>query len=116
YYSPEHVVESAIRPQSDLYCVGLLLFEMLSGEKAVKASKHRDEIVNAMKNIDFSAIRVEDKKTQAQLRSFLKKALSFKTIWRYRNAEAMILDIYKILKRHDIRYSRYAIRQFLADN
>jgi hypothetical protein len=27
----------------------------------------------------------------------------------------MIVDVYKILKRFDIRYSRYAIRQFLAD-
>ena len=32
YYSPEHVVEAAIVPQSDLYCVALLLFEMISGE------------------------------------------------------------------------------------
>lgn len=115
YYSPEHVVEAAIVPQSDLYCVALLLFEMICGEKAVKASKNRDEIQASMKDIDFSAVRCDDKKMQAGLRSFLKKALKYKPGSRYQNAESMIMDLYRILKRYDIRYSRYAIRQFLAD-
>jgi serine/threonine protein kinase len=115
YYSPEHVVESSITPQSDLYCVGLLLFEMVTGEKAVKASKKRDEILSSMKDIDFSAIRCDDRRMQSMLRSLLKKALKYKLGSRYKNAESMIVDVYKILKRFDIRYSRYAIRQFLAD-
>ncbi len=75
YYSPEHVVESSITPQSDLYCVGLLLFEMVTGEKAVKASKKREEILSSMKNIDFSAIRCDDRRMQSMLRNLLKKAL-----------------------------------------
>lgn len=116
YYSPEHVVESAIMNQSDLYCVGLLLYEMISGEKAAKASKNRSEILAAMKSIDFDVIQSDDKKLQGLVRDFLKKSLRFNRFLRYRNAESMILDIYKILKRYDIRYSRYAIRQFLADN
>jgi serine/threonine protein kinase len=115
YYSPEHVAESSISPQSDLYCVGLLLFEMVTGEKAVKASKKREEILYSMKNIDFSAIRCDDRRMQSMLRNFLKKALKFKMGGRYKNAESMIVDVYKILKRFEIRYSRYAIRQYLAD-
>jgi len=116
YYSPEHIAETSIIPQSDLYCVGLLLFEMISGEKAVKASKDRNEIVQAMKNIDFNAIQSEDKKMQQLIRAMAKSALRFNPMWRYRNAESMIMDTYKILKKFDIRYSRYAIRQFLADH
>ncbi|MFY7929463.1 MAG: serine/threonine protein kinase [Oligoflexus sp.] len=115
YYSPEHVVEAAIVPQSDLYCVGLLLFEMMTGEKAVKASKKREEILAAMKDIDFSAVRCDDRKMQSLVKAFLKKALKYRSGSRYVNAESMIVDIYKILKRYNIRYSRYAIRQFLAD-
>ena len=116
YYSPEHVMESSIIPQSDLYCVGLLLFEMVSGEKAVQASKNRQEIMTLMKNIDFNAIRSDDRRLQAQLRSFLKKTLNYKVGSRIKNAESMIVEIYKILKRYEIRYSRYAIRQYLADS
>ncbi len=115
YYSPEHIVEAGVVAQSDLYCVGLLLFEMLTGEKAVKPSKKRDEIVASMKDIDFSAIISDDRKLQNALRSFLKKALRFRSGSRFHNAESMILEIYKILKKYNIRYSRYAIRQYLAD-
>ena len=96
YYSPEHVVEAAIVPQSDLYCVALLLFEMISGEKAVKASKHRDEILASMKDIDFGALRCDDRKMQSSVRSFLKKCLKFKPGSRYQNAESMIIEIYRI--------------------
>ncbi|MBC7659231.1 MAG: serine/threonine protein kinase [Chitinophagaceae bacterium] len=116
YYSPEHIAETSIINQSDLYCVGLLIFEMISGEKAVKASKDRAEIVQAMKNIDYGAILSDDPKMQSMLRSLSKGSLRFNPLWRYRTAESMIFEIYKILKRFDIRYSRYAIRQFLADS
>jgi serine/threonine protein kinase len=116
YYSPEHVAESPITAQSDLYCLGILLYEMLTGEKAVKPSKNRQEIIDAMKNIDFSLIQCEDRRLQSMLRSFLKKALKFRLRSRYSTAEEMIVDTYKILQRYQIRYSRYAIRQFLSDN
>jgi serine/threonine protein kinase len=116
YYSPEHIAETSIINQSDLYCIGLLIFEMISGEKAVKASKDREEIVQSMKNIDFNAVQADDKKMQQMLKSLAKSSLRFNPMWRYRNAESMIFDIYKILKKFDIRYSRYAIRQFLADH
>ncbi len=115
YYSPEHIAEAGVVPQSDLYCVGLLLFEMLTGEKAVKASKKRDEIMSSMKDIDFSAVLCDDRRLQSSLRSFLKKALNYRVSGRCQNAETMIMDIYRILKRYNIRYSRYAIRQYLAD-
>ncbi len=115
YYSPEHVVEAAIAPQSDLYCVGLLLFEMISGEKAVKASKKREEIMTSMKDIDFNLVRSADKRMQSMLRDFLRTALKYRPGNRYPNAESMIVDIYEILKLYGIRYSRYSIRQFLAD-
>ncbi len=116
YYSPEHIAETSIINQSDLYCIGLLIFEMITGEKAVKASKDREEIIQSMKNIDFSAVQTDDKKMQAMIKSLTKNALRFKPLFRYRNAESMIFDIYKILKKFDIRYSRYAIRQFLSDH
>jgi serine/threonine protein kinase len=32
YASPEQIRSEAVRPQSDIYCLGVLLFEMLSGQ------------------------------------------------------------------------------------
>lgn len=69
-----------------------------------------------MKDIDFSAINYDDRRLQSSLRSFLKKALKFKIRSRYVSAEAMIMDLYKILRRYNIRYARYAIKQYLASH
>ncbi len=115
YYSPEHISDSPIVPQSDLYCVGLLLYEMLTGKKAVPAGKSRHEIMAAMKDIDFSRIVCSDKKMESLLRSLLKKTLKVNPTWRIKSAERMLLEVFKILRRYKIRYARYAIHQFLMD-
>ncbi|MFW7379489.1 MAG: serine/threonine protein kinase [Oligoflexus sp.] len=115
YYSPEHVTDAAIQTQSDLYCVGLLLFEMIAGEKAVKATKHREEILPAMRSIDFSKIRCSERRLQSLIRSLLKKSLAFRINKRFQSAEIMVYEIFKILKKYEIRYARHAIHQFLGE-
>lgn len=116
YYSPEHISESRIIPQSDLYCVGLLLYEMLTGKKAVPASRNRKEILHYMKRVDYKAVVSSERKLQKGLRKLLKKALKINPNRRLETAEAMVFEIYKILRQYNIRYARYAIWQFLADH
>ena len=115
YYSPEHITDAGIEARSDIYCVGLLLYEMLTGKKAVKASKNRDEVLDSMKDIDFDAVICGERRLQSLIRSFLKKALQFKINKRYKNTERAIFEIYKIMKKYEIRYARYAIQQFLSE-
>ncbi|MGE0172015.1 MAG: serine/threonine protein kinase [Oligoflexales bacterium] len=115
FYSPEHVGDTAIVPQSDLYCVALLIYQMMTGTKAVPASKNRKEILSFMKKINFSRISCSDIKLQFLMRRFLKKALKQKSSRRFTTAEEMLIAIYKILRSYDIRYTRYAIHQFLSD-
>lgn len=115
FYSPEHISDASIVPQSDIYCVGLLLFEMISGKKAIPVSKNRHEVYQKMKEIDYSPIACTDKKLQSMITKLLKRTLHVNPNRRIKNAEQMIMEIFKILKKHDIRYARYAIRQFLSD-
>ena len=115
YYSPEHITESSIRPNSDIYCIGLLLYEMLTGEKAVLASKKQEDVLASMKKIQFSKIKLSERGLQRQIRSICKKALSFHSLWRTPNAEKMIFQIYEVLKKYNIRYSRHAIHQYLSE-
>lgn len=114
YYSPEHITDAPIVPQSDVYCVGLLLFEMITGKKAVEASKERDTVVKSMKNIDFKLIRCNELRMQASIRGICRRALRFHPVFRTRSAEKMILEIYRLLKRYKIKYSRHAVLQALA--
>ena len=116
YYSPEHITDKAIGCSSDLYCIGLLLYEMITGLKAIPVNRDRKLVMKGMKNIDFSKIQLEDKKLQRKLRKLLKKALQPRVWFRYKNAEQMARKVYELLKYSEIRYSRYAIHQWLDDN
>lgn len=115
YYSPEHVSDSPISVHSDVYCVGLLIYEMITGTKAVPASRNRQEVIHNMKKIDFSRIKAGERKMQSLLRKLLKSTLKVSPGRRIASAEAMVFEIYKILRRYDIRYARYAVHQFLTD-
>jgi eukaryotic-like serine/threonine-protein kinase len=115
YYSPEHVTETSIVPQTDLFCAALILHEMLTGKKAVPASQDRKEVVANLKSISLSRLPVRDWRMQAMIKKLLQASLQFHVSKRVENAESMMFGIYTILKKYNIRYSRHAIFQFLCD-
>jgi serine/threonine-protein kinase len=115
YYSPEHVSEASIVTQTDLYCAGLILFEMISGTKAVPAVNDRKKLISSMKSVSFGKVAVGDWRMQALIRKLLKHALTFSTSKRIQTAEEMMFGVYSILRRYNIRYARHAIFQYLAD-
>ena len=115
YFSPEHVTMDPIVASSDVYCVGLLLYEMLLAKKAAAASKDRSESIENMKNISFAEIGGAFFDQKSKIKSILKKSLRYKKTFRYNSAEEMIIDIYKILVKNNIKYTRYAILQYMND-
>lgn len=115
YYSPEHISEQGIVPQTDLYCVGLILFELLAGQKAVIASTDRHKIIANMKRIEFKLIQCSDPKMQKMLRNFLEKALSPQVSKRFQSADQMMFACYEILRRYGIRFARHAVKKYLID-
>ena len=115
YYSPEHISEASISPPTDIYCAGLILFELIAGTKAVTASSDRHKTLEMMKNIDFGKIRCADKKMEAMLHKLLKSCLQFQGAKRLQTADAMMFSCYEILKRYGIRYARHAIQKYMVD-
>jgi serine/threonine-protein kinase len=115
YYSPEHITSQAMCPQTDLYCIGLVLFELVTGDKAVPAMTDRAKTIESMKKIDFSKIKFTDRKLTLLLTKFLKTALQININRRFSAADQMMFQCYEILKRYEIRYARHAIKKFLVD-
>ena len=115
YYSPEHVAEASIVSQTDVYCAGLLLFELISGRKAVPAENDRKKVLAKMKEIDFGQIKCSEKSMESMLRKLLRDALQFNVKQRLHGADAMMFECYRILKKYNIRYARHAIKKFLID-
>ncbi len=115
YYSPEHITDTPMTPATDIYCTGLMLFEMMTGKKAVPALTDRRQIYSAMKNIPFSLIVTKDGKMQSMFRKLLKRVLHIKAHKRIQSADEMMLECFKILKHFELRFARHAIQQFLID-
>ena len=115
YYSPEHISEAKVCPQTDLYCSGLILYEMICGRKAVPASTDRKAVLLAMKKIPFDRIGISDKNLNFAIVKLLKQLLQFNPSKRIQTAEHMMFSCYEILKAYEIRYARHAIKKFLID-
>ena len=115
YYSPEHIASSALDCASDTYCVGLILYELINGQRAVTASKDRKLISSLMKKISFD-ILCSDSKMRLMLTKVLRKALSFEIAKRYNSAHQMLYDCYLILEAFRIRYPRQAVLRYLAQS
>ncbi len=115
YYSPEHISDAAISPQTDLYCTGLILFEMIAGRKAVPALTERQKVLSAMKDIDFNQIVCSDAKLKKSIVKFLETSLQFNPSRRFSGSDSMMFACYEILKKCQIRYARHGIKQYLID-
>jgi serine/threonine protein kinase len=115
YYAPEHITGSGITPSTDLYCAGLILYELLVGQKAVAATKDATKNLGAMKKINFEIIQTTDVKMTKKIKSLLEKALAFNPSRRFSAADEMMWAAYEIIKRYNIRFARYAINQYLID-
>lgn len=115
YYSPEHISENSISPQTDIYCAGLLLYEMIAGRKAVLASTERKKVLASMKKINFDKLGVTDRNLNLQIVKLLKAALTFSASKRMQTAEHLMFACYEILRKHNIRYARHAIKKFIID-
>lgn len=115
YYSPEHVSDAPITPQADIYCMGLLLYEMLVGAKAVPADSSRTRVLEAMKNIDYARIQTADPDMTRALQKIVARATQYSPGRRYGSVEALMYDCYQVMKRYHLRYARHAIRRFLMD-
>ncbi len=115
YYSPEHINSSALGYASDTYCVGLILYELINGQRAVTAGKDRNLLSSLMKRITFD-IPCSDDKMRQLLTKMLKKALSFEIPKRYGSAHQMLYDCYLILEAFRVRYPRQAVLKYLVQS
>ena len=115
YYAPEHITGSGITPKTDLYCAGLILYELIVGQKAVPATKDSAKNLANMKKINFGLIQTSDPKMTKKIRTLLEKSLAFSPSRRFGAADEMMWAAYEIVKRYNIRFARYAINQYLIE-
>lgn len=116
YVSPEHITVNKLGPKSDLYCVGLILWQLVTGKKFLPPGKEKPaKILAAMKKRDLSELHINDPHLRRGLLKILKKSLSYSQFFRYKSAQHMLVDCYKLMLSYQVGYARNVIWQYLDD-
>src|ERR671936_991821 len=96
YVSPEQSLGHDVTEQSDVYSLGICLYEMLTGEVPFKADT---QVATAMKHVrepmpDVQRVRPE---ISAALASIVERATAKETGNRYRTVDEMVHDLEEVL-------------------
>ncbi len=98
YMSPEQARCKSVDRRADLFCCGLVLYELLSGEKAYPGKPGLDTWKRAKTaRVDFK--KLLHKKVSGELMEVLKKTLDPEPGKRYQSAAEMFIDLKKYLSR-----------------
>ena len=92
YMAPEYVAERLVTPRCDIFAAGLILYELLTGERAVVAG----DSFAAMRKIVDTDIRLPEGAVDSRLAAIVHKALARDPELRYQSASqfAEALDGY----------------------
>ena len=97
YFSPEHARGGFTDAKSDLYSLGVVMYEMLTGRVPFDADTPVSVALKHMQEEPVPAIEVNPNIPSA-VNDIIMKALKKDTNLRYQNATAMLLDLKRALK------------------
>ncbi len=96
YVSPEQALGHVVSGQSDLYSLGIVMFEMLTGDVPFKGD---NQVAVAMKHVreDLPDVQVRRPEVSAALASVLDRATAKELDRRYPDAATLIADLEDVL-------------------
>ncbi|PWH14292.1 MAG: hypothetical protein DDG60_08405 [Anaerolineae bacterium] len=108
YMSPEQAVGENVDGRSDIYSLGIILFEMLSGKLPYEATtplamviKHTNEPIPHILDINPNL--------PAGIEDILEKAMAKNRTLRYATASAMVADLVKLLPENNPPTTEYTV-------
>jgi serine/threonine protein kinase len=114
YQAPERLDHAAITSQSDIYGAGIIMYELLSGERLFMNLTDK-ETKKKMQNMTFSFLNTGVKEFDNRLAEILGTALAYKSAKRFPAAREFMFALYTCLRSFQVRYTRRAILQWLSD-
>lgn len=109
YLSPEQVKGEKVVPSSDIFSVGILLYEMIFAEKPFKG----EDTTSILLKIEKGDFKIPKIKGRNKIIIIIKKALEREKEKRYKNAKEMMKEIEKVLGEKKILYSNEIIGKFV---
>lgn len=98
YIAPEQARGKDVGPWSDVYALGLLFYEMFSGERAVKADTIESAI---LAHVSPEPLQLEEiERVPESVRPILFKMIEKKVAKRYQTAGEVVRDLQELERRH----------------
>lgn len=112
YMSPEQANGDPISPQSDVYSLGVLLYEMLTGVKPFLGDTNTEVLMKIVKG-KFPTPKKYNREIPWRLVKIVKKSMRRDTDKRYRNASELIRDLDQFIPWKEKANKKVIISQFL---
>src|SRR6476620_9808341 len=105
YVSPEQALGHAVTGQSDLYSLGIVLFEMLTGDVPFKGE---NQVAVAMKHVreELPDVQIRRPEVSAALAAVLDRATAKDLGRRYPDARSLIADLEEVLAIETARHGQ----------
>ncbi len=112
YMSPEQANGDELTPQSDLFSLGILLYEMLTGVKPFDGTRHSEVISQIVRGNYLPPGRINPA-IPLRLRRIIKKCLQHSPRKRYQNATQLINDLERFLPWQTRNQKKRLVARFL---
>jgi serine/threonine protein kinase len=113
YMSPEQLVEGDIDARSDIFSIGILLYEMLSGVRMYQGDTAT--LIRKCINVEYTPIEEVLPKIDSSVAEILTKALQKEKENRYQSCGEMLDDINDYFFKQGKRPDRKIVKKFLFD-
>ncbi len=112
YLSPEHLSDSALTPATDIYALGLIFYEMLTGTPAIAATQIGN-ILDDVKTSNINWQQLQQQHTSAEVIALLRDMLQTDPGHRYENAAKLVNSLSDIAIIRQQRHNGNLTLEFL---
>ena len=113
YMSPEQCLGEPLDRRSDLFCVGILLYEMTTGRRAFRA-ENEFKMYKAIAEVDPPRPSSIDAAYPPNLEAIVMRALHKERRQRYPSARALQADLEALATELRLDVSQYALARYMA--